>query len=78
MIVSIIIPTYNNIDKLPRALSSIEEIDFPIDRFEVIVIDDGSSDGTDGFVQEFKDNTKLSIEYFYQENRRSNHHKVSL
>ena len=41
---SVIIPSRNGLDTLPRALDSV--LALPIDRFEVIVIDDGSTDGT--------------------------------
>jgi glycosyltransferase involved in cell wall biosynthesis len=41
---SVIIPARNALDTLPRALAS--ALSLPVDRFEVIVADDGSSDGT--------------------------------
>lgn len=40
--VSIIIPVFNNLDGLNRALQSIKKQTYPIDRFETIVIDNGS------------------------------------
>ena len=39
---SIIIPTYQRREQLSRCLAAIEALDFPHDRFEVIVVDDGS------------------------------------
>jgi glycosyltransferase involved in cell wall biosynthesis len=42
--VSIIIPTYNRKDSLLRTLDSIGNQTFPADCFEVIVVDDGSTD----------------------------------
>ena len=42
--VSVIIPTYNRADHLPRAVASVFEQTF--DDFELIVLDDGSTDGT--------------------------------
>lgn len=48
--VSVIIPTYNRAPFLERALAALElQRDAP--RFEVIVIDDGSTDGTDEVVR---------------------------
>ena len=41
---SVIIPSRNDLASLPRAVSS--ALALPLDRFEVIVIDDGSTDGT--------------------------------
>lgn len=44
--VSIIIPTHNRKAKLMKLIDSILEIDYPMDRLEIIVVDDASSDGT--------------------------------
>ena len=40
---SIIIPTYNRPEQLQGCLRSLEELEYPCDRFEVVVVDDGSS-----------------------------------
>ena len=42
--ISVLIPSYNRADLLPRALRSVWQQDF--DDMEVLVVDDGSSDGT--------------------------------
>ena len=44
--VSVIIPTYNRADSLRRTLASLAEQTYPPERFEVIVVDDGSTDET--------------------------------
>jgi glycosyltransferase involved in cell wall biosynthesis len=44
--VSIVIPTYNRKDLLRETLQSLAQQTYPSDRFEIIVVDDGSSDGT--------------------------------
>lgn len=67
--VSIIIPTFNDLDKLQRALHSIEELDFPAEKFEVIVVDDGSVDETGEYVKGVASRTKINLRYVYQENR---------
>ncbi len=52
-LISAIIPTYNRAAYLPRALRSVAEQDYrPI---EAIVIDDGSSDGTDDLIPAQRD-----------------------
>ncbi len=43
---SVIIPTYNRKDSLVRTLESLGRSTYPIDPYEVIVVDDGSTDGT--------------------------------
>ncbi|MGB3311764.1 MAG: glycosyltransferase [Nodosilinea sp.] len=40
---SVVIPTYNRPDRLVSCLQSLTQLDYPRDRFEVIVVDDGSS-----------------------------------
>ena len=42
--ISIIVPAYNEARVLDRALESLAALDYPV--FEVIVVDDGSTDGT--------------------------------
>ena len=41
--ISVIIPTYNRPGSLAWCLRALEEVDFPRERFEVIVVDDGGS-----------------------------------
>ncbi|NLE99437.1 MAG: glycosyltransferase family 2 protein [Anaerolineales bacterium] len=44
--VSVVIATYNRMDSLARTLESISRQTYPADRVEIVVVDDGSSDGT--------------------------------
>jgi GT2 family glycosyltransferase len=44
--VSIIVPTFNRRRSVIRLLETLDEQTYPVDRFEVVVIDDGSEDGT--------------------------------
>ncbi|HSJ85789.1 MAG TPA: glycosyltransferase, partial [Anaerolineales bacterium] len=48
--VSVIIPTYNRKHLLRETLNSIAQQTQPNDNFEVIVVDDGSTDGTAAIV----------------------------
>lgn len=52
MDISVIVPTHNRKDKLMQCLGSLFKQSYPQDNFEVIVIDDGSIDGTDDLLQE--------------------------
>ncbi|HZS09401.1 MAG TPA: glycosyltransferase family 2 protein [Blastocatellia bacterium] len=45
-LVSIVIPTYKRPDALAETLQNLLKLDYPTDRFEVIVVDDGSGDET--------------------------------
>ena len=44
--ISIVVPTYNRKASLRRLLAAVERQTYPVGEFEVIVVDDGSSDGT--------------------------------
>ncbi len=44
--VSVIIPTYNRKDSLLRTLDSLSQQTYPVDRFEVIVVDDSTDEDT--------------------------------
>jgi GT2 family glycosyltransferase len=50
---SIIIPTYNRLDRLANCLQCLGRLDYPRERFEVIVVDDGSSEPVDEVVASF-------------------------
>lgn len=43
---SIVIPAYNEEKYIGTTLSALNQLDYPPDRFEVIVVDNGSTDGT--------------------------------
>ncbi len=40
--VSVIIPVYNDTERLQRCLDALEEQTYPADRYEVVVVDNGS------------------------------------
>ena len=45
-LVSIVIPVKDRAEELVRCLHSLEQLDYPLERREIIVVDDGSSDGS--------------------------------
>ncbi len=49
--VSIIIPTYNRFARLKQVLAALCLQTYPLTDFEVIVVSDGSSDGTEAYLQ---------------------------
>lgn len=48
---SIVIPTFNRIDRIRRVLDALVAQEYPREAFEVIVISDGSTDGTNEYLQ---------------------------
>ena len=63
---SIIIPTYNRPERLKACLNSLSCLDYPPDRFEVIIVDDGSSMSLAEIVAPFQ--RKFAIELIHQAN----------
>ena len=51
MKLSIIIPTYNRLEQLKKVLQGLEKQTWPCDGYEVLVVSDGSTDGTDAFLR---------------------------
>jgi GT2 family glycosyltransferase len=49
--VSVVIPTWNNADELLQCLVSIRELDYPRERLEIVIFDNGSHDDTAGRVE---------------------------
>jgi glycosyltransferase involved in cell wall biosynthesis len=56
---SIIIPTYNRARTILRALSSAVWQQYPKDKFEVIVVDDGSTDNTEELLKELSQDIQI-------------------
>lgn len=64
---TIFIPTYNRANLLPRAFASIEAQTFR--DFEVVIVDDGSTDGTEALVEGWKRRMKFAVTFRRQENQ---------
>jgi peptidoglycan/xylan/chitin deacetylase (PgdA/CDA1 family)/glycosyltransferase involved in cell wall biosynthesis len=66
MHVSIVVPTHNRRKRLSRTLELLDLQDFPRSEYEVIVVDDGSTDDTWAYLE-----AKTSVRRFRQTNRGS-------
>ncbi len=64
---TIFIPTYNRAHTLPRALKSIEDQTFR--DFEVVIVDDGSTDGTRELIADWKARVDFEVQYHWQQNQ---------
>lgn len=58
---SIVIPTYNRPDRLRKCLQSMTELNYPRDRFEVIVVDDGSQQPMESVAAAFQTQLNLTV-----------------
>ena len=65
--VSVIVPTYNRKDLLALCLDSLEKQSYPSSLYEVIVVDDGSTDGTHLFLSDYCAKNPAT-KYFSQNN----------
>lgn len=63
---SVIIPTFNNLEYLKHALKSLEQQQFK--SFETIIVDDGSTDGTNNFINNLYNKKNINLKYFYLKN----------
>ena len=66
--ISIVIPTYNRKKLLKRTLNSLFKQTYPRDKYEILVIDDGSTDETSEMIKELM-RTHPELKYLRQRNR---------
>lgn len=66
---TVIIPTYNRKAILKRVLQGYLHQSIASDSFEVLIIDDGSTDGTAQAVASISENSAIALRYHRQENK---------
>lgn len=64
---SVVVPTYNRLGRLRHLITALEQQAYPSDAYEVIVISDGSTDGTDAYLEAFR--STMRLRWFPQANR---------
>ena len=64
---SIIIATYNRLDELKELFVTINSVEFDPAQFQIVIVDDGSTDGTRSFIKSLV--TPYNIDYISQENQ---------
>ena len=62
--VSVVIPTRNRRELLRSEIESLFNQSYPTDCFEIIVVDNSSSDGTDKMVESLQDNAPSILRYY--------------
>ena len=58
---SIIVPTFDRPEALTACVQAIQKLDYPQDRFEVIIVDDGSSAPINSFDRNVRDVPSITI-----------------
>lgn len=66
--ISVVIPSYNRIDRLKICLASIEHMDYPAEYLEVIVVDDGSTDTSYGTLEDIRKQFTYNLRILRQPN----------
>lgn len=66
LVISVIIPTYNRKNSLLRTLDSLSRQTYPAECFEVLVVDDGGTDGTEVITQRL---FPFALRYLRQDNQ---------
>lgn len=68
--VTITIPAYNEEDSLAATMQSVLALDYPKEQYELIVVDDGSTDATAKIVSEIiQKNKEIDIQLLQQQNK---------
>jgi glycosyltransferase involved in cell wall biosynthesis len=66
---SVIIPTFNRFDEIRELLGSLEKQELDKNVFEVIVVDDGSSDNTAEYIRKMMDVSSLHLRFVTQDHQ---------
>ena len=67
--VSIVIPTYNRASRIHNSLDSLISQDYPKDKYEIIMVDDGSTDETKEILINYSKLAECGFMWFTQENK---------
>lgn len=73
--VSIIIPTLNRKNILKEALLSVNGIDYPRGKLEVVVVSDGSTDGTEKIIEKVRPDLNYKFKFIKERRRGISHAK---
>ena len=66
---SIIVPSFNRADEIEELIGSITRLKFDRERFELVIVDDGSTDHTLNLLEKYKNEIGDNLVYFTQKNQ---------
>jgi glucosyl-dolichyl phosphate glucuronosyltransferase len=64
--VSVVIPTLDRLDRLPSSVEAATRQDYPKDRYEVIIVDNGPTDGEESFKRQFAGLSEVDVKYVWE------------
>lgn len=67
--VSVVIPTHNRRELLKATIKSLLNQSYPSDRYEIIIIDNSSGDGTENMVLSLQEKSRCVLRYYCKENK---------
>lgn len=66
--VSVIVPCFNEAATLGETITSLLNLEYPKDKLEILVVDDGSTDATRSIGEGYAAQHPAQVKYFYKEN----------
>lgn len=66
---SIIIPSFNRADEIKELVRSIQNLRYDRNKFEVLIVDDGSTDNTIEFLKKYQEEANYTLTYCSQNNQ---------
>ena len=69
ILISIIIPSFNRKYLLKRTIESVKNQTYPADRYEIIVVDDGSKDDIEDLVRTLQEKGYRTLKYLHQKHK---------
>jgi len=69
MLFSVIIPTFNRADEIQELLQSLSKQTISDQDFEILIVDDGSTDNTKNIIDQFIKTSSLNIETIHQDHK---------
>lgn len=67
--ISVIVPSFNRRSEIEGLLTSLDQQELPKDEFEVIIVDDGSTDDTSEYVAKIIETKRLQIQFIRQDHK---------
>ncbi|MFA8342134.1 MAG: glycosyltransferase family 2 protein [Rhodothermaceae bacterium] len=66
---SVIVPTFDRSEEIQELLASLTTQTLPENEFEILIVDDGSTDDTESVISNFIKNSKLNIRFLKQDHK---------